>query len=444
MYFLYSVLMVAWGILLMPVFLYKAWRYQKYLPGLKQRLGHLSDSLRSDGRPTIWFHSCSVGETLSAQPLVHALHERFPDARFVFSTITNTGQVIARQRFAKYGEGNSFFFPIDLAWVANRVFDWIRPAMMIIVDTEIWPNVLHEAHRRRIPVMLVNGRISASSYRFYRWARPVLRSVFRNYRVLMMKSEEDADRIRNIGAPPERVLVTGNLKFDRDFVEKEVTDAQAHSLDKALELGAVDAPLIVAGSTHPGEEQVLLEVLQIVRQAPDLRNTRLLLVPRHPERFGAVADLAVRFGFQVRRRTKPGAAPATDILLLDTLGELAAAYQFATIAFVGGTLIRHGGQSILEPALYAKPIVIGPSMENFQQIIDEFRARDGVRQIAAGEADRSAQVQELSQAFIELLRDAEARAELGRRAYSVFDNNRGAAQRTIQMITRIYQEVRKS
>jgi 3-deoxy-D-manno-octulosonic-acid transferase len=442
MYFLYSILMVTWGILLIPVFCYKAWRYQKYLPGLRQRLGRLPETLRFNGRPTIWFHSCSVGETLSVQPLAHSLQSRFPDARFVFSTITNTGQAIARQRFAKYGEGNTFFFPIDLAWTARRVLNWIRPAMIIIIDTEIWPNVLHQAFLQNVPVVLVNGRISAASFRYYRWARPVLRRVFRNYRMLMMKSEEDAARIMRIGAPREKILVTGNIKYDRDLVEKEVSDEQARILDEALCLNGSDRPLIVAGSTHPGEEQILLEVLRRIRAIPDMKDTRMLLVPRHPERFDAVADLVARSGFPVRRRSRADGDAPDSILLLDTLGELATAYRFATVAFVGGTLNHHGGQSILEPALYGKPIVIGPSMQNFPQIIDEFRARGGVRQIVSTESDRDAQIRELTEAFLELLRNDEARTALGAAAQSVFENNRGAASLTISRIAELYEEKR--
>jgi 3-deoxy-D-manno-octulosonic-acid transferase len=439
MYFLYSVLMVGWGIILIPVFFYKAWRYQKYLPGLRQRMGKLPDSLRSDGRPTIWFHSCSVGETLSVQPLVHALHQKLPEARFVFSTITNTGQVIARQRFIKYGEGNSFYFPIDLASIANRVLDWIRPVMMVIIDTEIWPNVLHQACLRGIPVVLVNGRVSAASFRYYRWARPVLRKILRNYKVLMMKSEEDAERIKYMGALPDKIVITGNIKYDRDLVEKEISEAQARALEEWLGLNA--AHLIVAGSTHPGEEQTLLEALEQIKKTPGLEQTRLLIAPRHPERFDAVAALAARAGFRVKRRSN-GTTPAHDaqVLILDTLGELATVYRFATVVFVGGTLIRHGGQSIMEPARYAKPIVIGPSMENFPQIIDAFRSRHGVKQISAGEDDKDAQVQQLAEAFARLLQDPAAREVLGKAAYSVLEDNRGAAQRTVDKIVAIYQE----
>ena len=438
MYLLYSVLMVTWGILLIPALLVRAWRHQKHLPGLRERFGRLPESLRWDGRPTVWIHACSVGETLSAQPLVHGLHQRFPEIRFAVSTITATGQAIARERFARYGEGNTFFFPVDLASVARRVLDWIRPSMLLILDTEIWPNVLHQARRRGIPVMLINGRISAKSFRHYRLARRLLRFVFQDYSMLLMRSEEDAERIRAMGAPAGKVFVTGNIKYDRDLVEKEVSEAQARSLAGALGLDETDSPLIVAGSTHQGEEQILLEVLQNIRRTPGLAQTRLLLVPRHPERFDAVARLAAGSGFSVRRRTVPDYRGPAQVLLLDTIGELAAAYQFATVAFVGGTLIPHGGQSILEPALYAKPIVVGPSMENFSQVIGEFRACTAVRQINATAADKPAQIRELTETFTELLGNATAREELGKAAFSIFERNRGAVALTLQKIAATY------
>jgi 3-deoxy-D-manno-octulosonic-acid transferase len=440
MYVLYSTLLVAWGILLIPVFLYRAWRYHKYLPGLSQRLGRLPDSLRPDGRATIWFHSCSVGETLSLQPLVHALGQRFPEARFLFSTITETGQQVAAQCFAVYGEGNTFYFPIDLAPVARRVLDWIQPSMMVIVDTEIWPNILRQAHRRGIPIVLANGRISAASFRYYRWAKPFSRRVFRNYRALMMQSAEDSLRIAEMGAPPDRIVVTGNIKFDRDLIGKESDAALARNLEEHFGLGEANAaPLIVAGSTHEGEEQILLDVLHRLRSMPALEETRLLLAPRHPERFDTVAQLAVRSGFEIRRRSDGGGAGRNaPVLVLDTLGELAAAYRFATIVFVGGTLIRHGGHSIMEPALYSKAIVTGPSMENFRQIFDEFLSQGGVRQIRADEKAPGLQVRQLLEVFQRLLQNSEERNALGAAAFSILERNRGAAQRTAERIAAVF------
>ncbi len=441
MYLLYSILLVTWGILLAPFYFYRAWRQRKPVIGLSQRLGRLPESLKFDGRPTIWFHSCSVGETLSLQPLVDALHFRFPELRFVFSTITKTGQFIAKQHFARYGDGNSFYFPIDLASVARRVIEWIQPVMMVIIDTEIWPNVLHQAHRRGTQIVLANGRISAASFRFYRWARPVLRRVFRDYAALMMQSEEDAERITMMGAPWDKIAVTGNIKFDKDLVVKEADEALTRNLEKDLDFAYLQAPLIVAGSTHHGEEQVLLEVLRRIRRTPQLENVRMVLAPRHPERFDAVAQLISRNGFRLWRRTNGTGPPQdADVILLDTVGELAAVYRFATIAFVGGTLLRHGGHSIMEPALHAKPIVIGPSMDNFGSIIREFRMHDGIWQISAGEKDANLQVQQLLDAFEQLLTSPSKRESMGKAAHAILERNRGAAQRTIEKIAAIYQK----
>jgi len=424
-----------------PYFLYRAKRHQKYLPALKQRMGNLPDSLKADGRPTIWIHSCSVGETLSVQPLAHALAERFPEARLVFSTITKTGQAIAQERFAKYGVGNSFYFPIDLASIANKVLDHIQPQMLITIDTEIWPNVLHETKKRGAAVVMVNGRISAQSFQYYRWVRPLLGPVFQNYNLLLMKSREDAERIQQMGAPPSRIKISGNIKYDRNLVEKEVSEVQASAMDTSLALTATDAPLIVAGSTHESEEAVLLDVLKRVRQTPSLEATRLLLVPRHPERFAPVAQLAEKAGWRVKRRSDPSmGTPDADVLVLDTLGELATAYQFATVVFVGGTLIPHGGQSIMEPAVYAKPIVIGPSMKNFPQIIDDFIERGGIAQISADETDREGQKAQLTEAFVKLLLDADARAAMGKAAYSVFEGSQGATQFTVDHLAAIFEE----
>ena len=441
MYFLYSLLFGSWVLFMAPYFLYRAKRHQKYLPALKQRMGNLPDSLKADGRPTIWIHSCSVGETLSVQPLAHALAERFPEARLVFSTITKTGQAIAQERFAKYGAGNSFYFPIDLASIANKVLDHIQPQMLITIDTEIWPNVLHETKKRGAAVVMVNGRISAQSFQYYRWVRPLLGPVFQNYNLLLMKSREDAERIQQMGAPPSRIKISGNIKYDRNLVEKEVSEVQASAMDTSLALTATDAPLIVAGSTHESEEAVLLDVLKRVRQTPSLEATRLLLVPRHPERFAPVAQLAEKAGWRVKRRSDPSmGTPDADVLVLDTLGELATAYQFATVVFVGGTLIPHGGQSIMEPAVYAKPIVIGPSMKNFPQIIDDFIERGGIAQISADETDREGQKAQLTEAIVKLLLDANARVAMGKAAYSVFEGSQGATQFTVDHLAAIFEE----
>jgi 3-deoxy-D-manno-octulosonic-acid transferase len=319
------------------------------------------------------------------------------------------------------------------------VFDWIRPAMIVIVDTEIWPNTVHQAHLRGIPVVLANGRISAASFRYYRVARPVLGRVLGHYAVLMMQSGDDALRIERMGAPPDKILITGNLKFDHDPVRKDAGESIAQDLAERFGLRNQADPLIVAGSTHPGEEQVLLEVLRRLRGLPETERTRLLLAPRHPERFDETARLAEQGGFRVRRRTGgPGSGEDAQVLLLDTIGELAAAYRFATIVFIGGTLVRRGGHSILEPALYSKPIVIGPSMENFRHILEEFRLHNGIIQIQAEEEDKELQVQQMMDVLVRLLQNIKEREDLGRAAFSILERNRGAARRTADKIDALF------
>lgn len=441
MYFIYSILFGAWVALMTPYFIYNALVNKKYLPSLGERMGFLPATLKHDGRLTIWFHSCSVGETLSVQPLAHALAERFPGARFVFSVITHTGRRIADERFKKYGEGNVFYFPVDLPIFVNRVLDFVQPDILIEIDTEIWPNALHACRRRGIPVMLANGRISAKSFRSYRWLQPVLGRVFENYRVVLMKSREDADRIQIMGAPASKIRISGNIKYDRDVVEKDVSDAQIRAIDTALDLRqGGDGPLIVAGSTHEDEEETLLAVLKRLWKIKGLEATRLLIAPRHPERFGVVASLAEKRGFQVTRRSVGKPNPRAQVLVLDTLGELATAYHFAKVAFVGGTLIPHGGQSIMEPALWGKAIVVGPHMDNFPREIEDFLAQDAVYQIPADESQKAAQVDQLVEAFRHLLENPAEREAMGLRAQGLFESSKGATAFTVDQIAALIQE----
>jgi len=440
MYLLYSMMLAIWGFALLPAFLYKAWRQGKRMPGMRQRFGRMPDYLRArpgEKHAVVWFHSCSVGETLSLEPLVRALRNRLPDARFIFSTVTPTGHEIAVRSF---GEKNVFYFPVDFAFVIRRVLDWIKPSLIVIIDTEIWPNLLRQARARGIPVALANGRISPGSFRYYRLARTALRRVFQNYAALMMQSEEDARRIAEISAPPEIISVPGNMKFDRGFSQKDSREELRRDLAENFirDVDAEGSPLIVAGSTHPGEESILFEVLRELRCSPNLAKTRILVAPRHPERFNEVAETAIASGFAVQRRSRPDEEnKSAPVLLLDTLGELSEIYYFADIVFVGGTLNGHGGHSILEPASFSKAVVTGPSMENFRAIRDEFISRGALLQIAATENDRASQKEQLLEVFRELLQKAEERESLGRAALAVIEKNRGAADRIADKLINI-------
>jgi 3-deoxy-D-manno-octulosonic-acid transferase len=255
-----------------------------------------------------------------------------------------------------------------------------------------------------------------------------------------MQSEDDATRINKMGASWEKIVVTGNIKFDVNLAAGRGDQTRSQTLEEAMGLTGQTPPLIVAGSTHPDEEQILIEALRKIRSAPGLEQTRLLVAPRHPERFEAVEQLIVRSGLRVHRRTTgAGSTRNAEVILLDTVGELAAVYRFATIAFVGGSLIRHGGHSIMEPALYSKPIVIGPSMENFRSIVEEFRAHNAITQLRAGEDDKNLQVQQLTEILIRLLRDSEQREAMGAAAHAILESNRGAAQRTFQRIAAVFE-----
>lgn len=446
MYIIYSLLFAAWVIVMLPFFFYNAVVNKKYLPSMGERMGKLPDTLKADGRFTIWLHSCSVGETLSLQPLARLLSENYPDARLVFSVITMTGRKIAEERYAQYGVGNTFYFPIDLPLFVNQVLNFVKPNIMISVDTEIWPNVVHQLRKRNIPVVLVNGKISAKSFQYYRWLQPLLAPVLSDYTALLMKDEDDAQRIQRMGASASRIKITGNIKYDRDSVEKDVSHAQQQSIAQALALSMTpdpNYPVIVAGSTHDNEEETLFTVLRTIRATPGHANTRILIAPRHPQRFDAVASLGVKMGFRVCRRSENKPDPAAEVLVLDTLGELAAAYAFATIVFVGGTMIPHGGQSIMEPALHSKAIVIGPHMENFPGVIKDFRREHALRAFKEDETNRPGQIAALTAAFTELLENKSERELLGRKARAIFDSSKGATRRTFEHLEAIISDIKR-
>lgn len=429
MYFLYSVLQLLGAVVAFPYLAYKAIAHKSYVNCLGQRLGFLPAEVKSDGRKTVWIHSCSVGETLAAQPIAFHLHKQFPEARMVISTITATGQAVARARFASYAD--AFYFPYDVNFIVKRSLDHIQPDFVVIMETEIWPHFLRECARRRIPVILANGRISETSFRRYRLVTWFMRRALADFSLLIMQSEEDAKRIKAIGAPQDKVFVSGNIKYDRDGVERDHLNRISEKLDRLL--GLSQAPLlIVAGSTHSGEEALLLDALRRVRQDPDLNGTRLLIAPRHPERFDDVAKLIERSGFRFVRRSQATSGDMGDVILLDSIGELAATYRFARVVFVGGTLVPKGGQSIIEPAFYAKPILIGPHMDHFHEILSHFVEHGALVQLPGGSDDELRH--RLTDTLTDLLKNKLKCDQMGRRAQAVLEQNRGAISRTAEHI----------
>lgn len=422
---LYSFLLIVVFLTLLPYFVFQAAFKKKYLGNLRERLGMLPAGLNRERRPAIWIHAVSVGETLSAAPLVRALKLRFPDHCLVISTTTQTGQAIARTRFAGPEGADGFcHFPFDWKFSVRRALDAINPRLVILMESELWLNFLSECQDRKIPVMVANGRISDRSFprskRFGFFIRPLYQRVTR----FVMQSLVDSRRAIELGAPEDRVITSGNLKYDLgEGTDPNKIAEAAQALKSAMALDA--GPLLVAGSTHEGEERIVLDVFQRLRADPRWTNLRLLLAPRHPERFDAVARMLDDASLRYVRRSKPAPAAEAEVMLLDTMGELATAYSLATIVFIGGSLAPIGGHNLLEAAVFAKPIIVGPHMQNFREITQEFLKREALTQIQGPG--------HFHEAIAGLLSDPEKARSLGENARRAVDENRGATRRTVDV-----------
>jgi 3-deoxy-D-manno-octulosonic-acid transferase len=409
-----------------PWWLWRMATTEKYRFGLRQRLAKPRlpndvGSVEQDARPVIWLHAVSVGEVLAISRLVNELETALPAARLVISTTTRTGQDLARARF---GAERVFYCPLDLPWSVRSTLNALQPKLLILVETEFWPNLLNGCFRRRIPVAVVNARISDRSWPRYRMLRGLWRPILSRLSRVMAQSGIDAERLTAIGCRPERVTVTGNLKFD----------VRAPALEGAARLFGERAEglrFVVAGSTLEGEEDALLQAWpNLLGTDPNLA---LVLAPRHPERFGVAAAYLQKSGFRWIRRSAwpsdPAAAPRHlqpgEIILLDTIGELASVYSLAAVAFVGGSLIPAGGHNPLEPAQFGVPIVVGPNYANFRAITEDLLAHHALR-IAAKD--------ELASVLIELLTDSAAAKAMGVRARQVFEQQAGATARCVAAI----------
>jgi 3-deoxy-D-manno-octulosonic-acid transferase len=427
MYLLYSLLLTVGFIVLLPKFAIDALRTRKYVTGLGQRLGKLP-SILPRNHPVIWIHCVSVGETEAARPLVKALLDRFPSHRLVVSTTTVTGQKVAREAFGKDAAA-VFYFPIDWAWTIRRVLRAVQPTAVLIMETELWPHLLRECCVRSIPVALVNGRISETSLRRYGLIHSFMRRVLNDLSMALMQSDRDAARIRELGLATDRILVSGNVKFDS--AETATDEALTAALASRFGFGQT-SHLIVAGSTHAPEELVVIEAFkQLKEQQP---GARLLIAPRHPERFGEVATLLDKSDFKWARRSD-GQEPEDarrDVILLDTVGELRAVYPLATVAFVGGSIAPFGGHNVLEPASLGIAVVTGAHTENFTAITKVLLAENALVQLPGLEMQEAPG--ELASVLSALLSDDTRRREMGRRALTVCTQNRGATERTIQVI----------
>ena len=424
MYSLYSVLVLAVAVLASPWFVYQALRYKKYVASLGQRMGYLPVSFNMDADESIWIHAVSVGEVLTARPLISDLKRRYPELRMFLSTTTMAGQQLARRSVQDVDA--VFYFPFDLGIFVRRTLDLVRPKLFVMMETEIWPNLLYECRKRGVKTAVVNGRLSPRSFSRYRMVRGFMRRVLDHVDRFLVQSEESARRFIDLGADPARVVVTGSLKFDS--LDLSPNALQARARDRVLRYFRVPAsrPVIVAGSTMKGEEQAVLRAFRRVRTTAP--NTLLVIAPRHPERFAEVEQLVRSEGWKTARRSDLAIdnEPRVDVVVLDTIGELAIVYQIATVVFVGGSLVATGGHNVLEPAVFGKPIVFGPHMQNFAEIADAFVTNGAGVQVAGDP--------QLDEALISLISDPVRRARLGAAARALVEANRGAKEKSVTVL----------
>jgi 3-deoxy-D-manno-octulosonic-acid transferase len=414
-YFVYSVVLASAMLVSLPYWLYQILRHGKYRTGFAERMGRVPARLRLRSfSPTIWVHAVSVGEVLAVGGLVEAMRRALPRHRILISTTTDTGQQLAHKRF---GEENVFYFPMDFAFAIRPYLESLQPELVVLAETEFWPNFLRLAHASGARVAVVNARISDRSlpnYRRFRWA---LRRMLAHVDLLLAQTAEDGQRLQAIGAKSTRVFVTGNLKFD---VTPASVPPIVESLRRSLSSDGA-GPVLVCGSSLAGEEALLLKTFETVLSAHP--RVVMILAPRHPERFEEVAALLEQSGMPFFRRTQwNGEDLAGHILLVDSIGELASLYTLADVAFVGGSLVARGGHNIIEPALHGVPIIIGKHTENFRDIIALFRSRDAVRIVGPSDLTRS---------VMQLLGNDSERRALGQRALATVRSQTGATARTL-------------
>ncbi len=416
MYALYSAVLGVGLLAYLPAFLLRR-RRAGYSRNLAQRLGRLGEGLPPE--PRCWVHAVSVGESAAAVPLVEGIRRRWPELGIVVSTITPTGARIVGERLA--GTAVHRYFPIDLPGPVGRALDTARPRFFVAIETELWPNFLRALARRRIPAMIANGRISDRSFRRYRWVRGLMRRVLANVSVFAMQTDEDARRIIALGAPASRVVVTGNLKSD---LLPEAAGDDPEGWRTRLHLGA-GARLWIAGSTHRGEEAIVLDAFLRARsRCPELA---LLLAPRHPERAGEVETLIRERGLRAARRSRlPTDGVSGAVIILDTVGELAALYALAEIVFVGGSLVPIGGHNVLEPAMRGKPVLVGPHMSNFREGAELLQRSGG------GLVVKDAP--ELERELARLIEDRELARRMGDAAREAFAGRQGAVSATLDLV----------
>ena len=428
MYIVYNFLiMLVFIIIVLPCFLYRLVKEKGFGHRFRQSMGLVRREEIDAVADTncIWLHGASVGEMVALSPLVKEIKNTMPERKVLVSAVTVGGYDMARQILP---EADAIInFPLDLPLVAESMVRRIRPGIFMMVETELWPNFLRAMRKRNIPVMMVNGRVSEKSAKNYHYLFSILRDMLNNINRFCMQSSIDAEYIIQLGADPEKVFVTGNTKFDQTYAEVSPDNLAAYKTE--LGLGEEAYPIIIAGSTHPSEEEAVLTSFTALRKK--YPQARLIIAPRKLNRIDEIKRLNTKFGYEMGYRSKlkemKGRRPEFPVLLIDTIGELGRIYAVGDIVFVGGSLIHYGGHNVLEPAAHAKPILVGPSMEDFKDSYSLLSKAGACRMVP--------NVDGLTDAFLEIAGDDTLRKKMGDASIQIIRENRGAAQKTIYYLT---------
>ncbi|MDP8263066.1 MAG: 3-deoxy-D-manno-octulosonic acid transferase [Candidatus Ancaeobacter aquaticus] len=412
----YNVGIYIYFIISSPYYIFSLFTREKYRAGFRSRLGFIPKKIvkQVKGRKSIWFHAVSVGEVLAVLPLIELTKQVFPQYHIVLSTTTMTSNILARND-ERTGDISVVYFPLDFPWAVKKFMSVIHPQLIVLTETEIWPNFLACAASRNIPVILANGRISPNSFKHYILIKDFFKEVVKDIALFGMQSEEYSQRIIALGAPSERVVVTGNLKYDAMKKIDTLGDGN-NALRKMLNIPD-DACVLVGGSTHPGEDEILIDIY--TRLKTQHKKLTLIIAPRHIERAQSIKNYAIEKATKVILKTNIASQDNTiyDIIILDTIGELSKIYSISDIVFVGKSLVVGGGQNILEPAFYGNVVVYGPLMDNFKEEAAELLQGDGSVQVK----DKD----ELENLFHSLLADSERMKVLGKNAARIVEQYRG-------------------
>jgi 3-deoxy-D-manno-octulosonic-acid transferase len=400
--------------------------------GLWCRLGAVPPELRNLQKPVIWIHAVSLGEVATVVPLLQAMKERYPHWPLVVSTVTETGREVVMKRLE--GVAVHCYAPVDFWWAVNRYIRMLKPRLFILVESEFWPNLLKNLQRHRVPVCLVNGRISSRSFARYGWVRGMMKQVLSCLDLALMQSEHDAQRISHLGGRTDAIHVTGNMKFDQSLEQGQSVDAHTHVSFRSLFTCHPAEVLIVAGSTHPQEEEGVLDAYRLVMgQCPQ---AVLVMAPRHIERVAKLEAVVRQYGLSCVLRSRlvedagdPAVSRGPRVILLDTRGELAFVYREALVAFVGGTLVPVGGHNLLEPAQWGRPVIFGPHVDHCRDSAGLLLGASGGRQIQNPD--------ELASQLIHLIAHPAEAEDMGQKALEVVRTHRGVITRNLQWIDQL-------